>query len=143
VTAQSEEGVWWGAGYAVAQDRLFQLELFRRATTGRLAEILGESYLDDDLIAARDYYTADERRAMLDRLSPSIRLRIAAYRDGVNAWISHVRANPQDLPGEFPAVGAELRDWTEDDSVAVGIFLARPSRAAAASSSRTSARCAA
>ncbi len=125
ITAQSEEGTWWGAGYAVAQDRLFQLELFRRATTGRLAEILGEGYLDDDLIARRDYYTADERRQMLDRLPPSMRGRIAAYRDGINAWISHVRTNRQDLPGEFVAVGVEPRDWTEDDSIAVGIFLAR------------------
>jgi penicillin amidase len=112
VTAQSEEGVWWGAGYAVAQDRLFQLELFRRATTGRLAEILGESFLDDDLIARRDYYTADERRAMLDRLSPSIRLRIAAYRDGVTRGSRMCAPIRRICPGEFPAVGAELRDWT-------------------------------
>jgi penicillin G amidase len=125
VEAQSEEGVWWGAGYAIAQDRLFQLELFRRATTGRLAEILGEGYLDDDLVARRDYYTAGERRAMLDRLSPTLRGRVAAYRDGVNAWISHVRTTPRDLPGEFAALGVPLTDWTEDDSVAVGIFLAR------------------
>src|SRR5947209_15530360 len=33
--------VWWGAGYAMAQDRLFQMEIFRRAAEGRLAEILG------------------------------------------------------------------------------------------------------
>ena len=125
VQAQDEPGMWWGAGYAVAQDRLFQLELFRRATTGRLAEILGEGYLDDDLIARRDYYTAEERAAMLARLSPSLRQRVASYRDGVNAWIAHVRLNPQDLPGEFVALGAPLTDWTEDDSVAVGIFLAR------------------
>jgi acyl-homoserine lactone acylase PvdQ len=125
VRAQSEQAMWWGAGYAVAQDRLFQLELFRRATTGRLAEILGESYLDDDLIARRDYYTAAERAEMLGRLSPTLRARIAAYRDGVNAWISHVRTSPQDLPGEFAALAVPLTDWTEDDSVAVGIFLAR------------------
>ena len=41
--------------------RVFEvLELFRRATSGRLAEILGDSYLDDDLIARRDYYTDAE-----------------------------------------------------------------------------------
>lgn len=125
VRAENEQGMWWGAGYAVAQDRLFQLELFRRATTGRLAEILGESYLDDDLVARRDYYTAAERAEMLNKLSPALRGRIAAYRDGVNAWISHVRTTPQDLPGEFAALGVQLTDWTEDDSVAVGIFLAR------------------
>ena len=59
VTAPTDDALWWGAGYAVAQDRLFQLELFRRATTGRLAEILGAGYLDDDLIARRDYYTRE------------------------------------------------------------------------------------
>src|SRR4051794_1753243 len=41
ITGGSENDAWFGAGWAVAEDRLFQLELFRRATTGRLAEILG------------------------------------------------------------------------------------------------------
>jgi penicillin G amidase len=125
VTAPTDDALWWGAGYAVAQDRLFQLELFRRATTGRLAEILGEGYLDDDLIARRDYYTREERRRMLDAIPPRLRSRWASYRDGINAWIQHVRSNPQDLPGEFPALGVQLTDWSEDDSVAIGIFLAR------------------
>jgi penicillin amidase len=125
IRATTEEGMWFGAGYAVAQDRLFQLELFRRATTGRLAEILGQSYLGDDLVARRDYYTKAERAQMLGRLGPTFRQRLAAYRDGVNAWIAHVRTSPDDLPGEFAALGVQLTDWTDDDSVAVGIFLAR------------------
>ncbi|HEX8121491.1 MAG TPA: penicillin acylase family protein [Solirubrobacteraceae bacterium] len=125
ITAGSLEDMWWGAGYAVAQDRLFQLELFRRATTGRLAEILGSSYLDDDLIARRDYYTAGERAKMLDALPPGLRERLTPYKDGINAWIEHVRNNPDDMPGEFAALGVPLNDWTIDDSVAVGIFLAR------------------
>jgi len=125
VTAPTDDALWWGAGYAVAQDRLFQLELFRRATTGRLAEILGEGYLDDDLIARRDYYTREERQRMLDAIPPRLRSRWANYRDGINAWIQHVRGNPQDMPGEFPALGVPLVDWSEDDSVAIGVFLAR------------------
>src|SRR5918997_2023275 len=84
ITADSLEAMWWGAGYAVAQDRVFQLELFRRATTGRLAEILGEGYLDDDLIARRDYYTAEERARMLAALPPGLRERVLPYRDRVN-----------------------------------------------------------
>ncbi|HEX8205235.1 MAG TPA: penicillin acylase family protein [Solirubrobacteraceae bacterium] len=125
ITADSLANMWWGAGYAVAQDRLFQMELFRRATTGRLAEILGEGYLDDDLIARRDYYTREERGRMLAALPPGLRERVIPYKDGVNAWIDHVRSNPDDMPGEFPALGVELTDWTEDDSIAVGIYLAR------------------
>ena len=125
ITADSLESMWWGAGYAIAQDRLFQLELFRRATTGRLAEILGEGYLDDDLIARRDYYTAEERAQMLAALPPGLRERLTPYMEGINAWIAHVRENPDEMPGEFPALGVMPRDWTIDDSVAVGIFLAR------------------
>ena len=68
ITGASDADAWWGAGYAVAQDRLFQLELFRRATSGRLAEILGDGYLDDDLIARRDYYTDAELDAMIARI---------------------------------------------------------------------------
>ena len=125
VTAASTDAMWWGAGYAVAQDRLFQLELFRRATTGRLAEILGEEYLDDDLIARRDYYTREERARMYGALPASLQERTRAYRDGVNAWIDHVRTTPQDMPAEFGALGVPLVDWTEDDTAAIGIYLAR------------------
>ena len=41
ITGETEDDSWFGVGYAVAQDRLFQLELFRRATSGRLSEIVG------------------------------------------------------------------------------------------------------
>jgi penicillin G amidase len=125
ITAQDEYDGWWGVGYAIAQDRLFQLELFKRATSGRLAEILGSSYLDDDLIARRDYYTDAEIDAMIAKIPEPLRRRSEAYRDGVNAWIDHVRSNPQDLPGEFTALGVPLSDWSLRDTARVGVFLAR------------------
>ncbi len=81
-----------GVGYAVAQDRLFQLDLFRRATSGRLAEILGSTYLDDDLIARRDYYTDDVIDSMVAAIPSGLHTRLEAYRDGINAWIEHVSA---------------------------------------------------
>ena len=59
------------------------------------------------------------------RVPASLRDRMTPYKDGINAWIAHVRENPDDMPGEFTALGVPLNDWTEDDSVAVGIFLAR------------------
>ena len=125
ITGASDYDAWWGAGYAVAQDRLFQLELFRRATSGRLAEILGDSYLDDDLIARRDYYTDAELDAMLARIPAQLRQRAEAYRDGINAWSSKVRSDPALLPGEFAALGATPPTWTLRDTARVGVFLAR------------------
>lgn len=126
ITGDTEYDGWWGVGYAVAQDRLFQLELFRRATSGRLAEILGPNYLDDDLIARRDYYTDAEVEAMMAELPERLRERTQAYADGVNAWIDHVTTNPDEIPGEFVALGVlPIEDWTVLDSARVGIFLAR------------------
>ena len=125
VRGASDYDAWWGVGYAVAQDRLFQLELFRRATSGRLAEILGQEYLDDDLIARRDYYTDAEAQDQFNRLPRKLFRRGEAYRDGINAYIRRVRSRPLELPGEFPALGIVPRDWTLTDSARIGIFLAR------------------
>jgi len=125
ITGATDFDAWWGVGYAVAQDRLFQLELFRRATSGRLAEILGDSFLADDLIARRDYYTDGEIDAMIARLPTNLVRRAEAYRDGINAWVDQTRRDPAKLPGEFPALGAQPPTWTLRDTARIGVFLAR------------------
>ena len=125
VTGASQDDAWWGAGYAIAQDRLFELELFRAATVGRLSELAGQSRVADDLIVRQDLYTPAELDAQYARLPAALRARFEAYRDGINAWIDHVRTNPADLPGEYPAVGTLPAPWTVRDSVAIGVYLAR------------------
>ena len=125
VTAPSREEAWWGVGYAVAQDRLFQIELFRRATTGRLAELLGRDYLDDDIIARRDYYTRPELEAMLAAESPELQSTARAYRDGINAWIEEVRADPRKAPGEALAVGVNFTPMEAWEQAAIFVYLAR------------------
>ena len=130
ITGQTDYDAWWGVGYAVAQDRLFQLELFRRATSGRLAEILGSTYLDDDLIARRDYYTDAEIDAMIAAIPAELRSRAEAYRDGINAWIEHVsQPGFPDMPGEFVALDVlPIEPWTRPRHRA-GRRLPRPHRA--------------
>ena len=125
IDAGSDADAWWGVGYAAAQDRLFQLELFRRAGAGRLAEILGSTYLDDDLIARRDYYTDAEVDAMINAVPPALKARVEAYRDGINAYIDYLDSHPDEIPGEFVALGVPLSDWSVRDSARVGILLAR------------------
>ncbi len=125
ITADSQLNAWWGAGYAVAQDRLFELELFRHATQGKLSEIVGSSRLDDDRIVRQDFYTPAEIDKQFETIPSDLKPRFAAYTDGVNAWIAHVQANPRDLPAEYPATGTTLVPWTLHDSLSVGIYLAR------------------
>ena len=125
VRAGSAGDAWFGVGYAVAQDRLVELELFRRSTQGRLAEVLGESRLESDIVSRRDYYTPKELRAQLAKLPASLRARFDAYADGVNAWIARVAADPSVRPREFALLNLTPAPWTELDSAAIGVQLAR------------------
>ena len=125
VHGDTEDDMWWGAGYAVAQDRLFQIEAFRRATTGTLAEIIGRSALEDDIVARRDYYTEAERMAMVESLPGDLRSRWQAYADGVNAWIDELRTDPSQVPAEFVALGALPEPLKVHEMAAIGIYLAR------------------
>jgi len=121
----TETNTWWGMGYAVAQDRLFQIEAFRRATTGTLAELTGKGALEDDIIARRDFYTEAERMEMIDSLSGDLKDRWQAYADGVNAWIAEASADPGELPAEFVALGATPEPLEIHEMAAIGIYLAR------------------
>src|SRR5918911_4185008 len=78
ITGNTMDNAWWGAGYAIAQDRLFQIEIFRRAAEGRLSEILGKSYLQMDIETRRDFYTPDELQQQLARLPETVQGYFAA-----------------------------------------------------------------
>src|SRR5918998_527721 len=125
VRAGSADDAWFGVGYAVAQDRLVELELFRRSTQGRLAEVLGESRLESDIVARRDYYTRAELRKQLNRQPAALRARFDAYAEGVNAWLGKVAADPALKPRELALLGLNPARWTPLDSIAIGAQLAR------------------
>ncbi|HKP91333.1 MAG TPA: penicillin acylase family protein [Thermoleophilaceae bacterium] len=125
VTAGNDEDAWFGVGYAAAQDRLTELELFRRRAFGRLAEALGEDSLVTDIEARRDLPGPAALDVEVAKLPARLRARLRAYRDGVNKWIAHVRKNPADKPAEFDLLGVPLRDWTVRDSAGVGALLVR------------------
>jgi len=110
----------YGNGYAQAEDRLFEMDVLRRAATGRLAEVLGPGYLLMDEVARRDGYTAAERARFFARLPKRDRRALEAYRDGVNAFVAAVTIDPARLPLEFG--GVPPAPWAIDDSVAVGIL---------------------
>ena len=107
-------------GWAQAEDRLFQMEVLRRAATGRLAELLGASYLQMDEVARRDGFTRDERARLFRRLSRNDRRQIEAFRDGVNAYVAKVTLDPTLLPFEF--FGTPPEPWDETDTVAVAVL---------------------
>ena len=118
VEAASDLGAAFGQGFVQGQDRLFQLELFRRAAAGRLAEVFGPRALDADRFARRiglaglaagDVAAADaDARGLLD-----------AFAGGVNAAMATLPA----LPPEFAVTGAAPDPWRPEHSLLIGRLL--------------------
>jgi penicillin G amidase len=112
VFAASEADAYFGLGFAHGQDRSWQLELMRRAGSGRLAEVFGEPALGEDrLMRAVGLRRAAERS--LEGLDAASRLALERYAAGVNA----ARAATPVLPLEFIALGVEPEPWTPLDSL--------------------------
>jgi penicillin amidase len=137
VYANSMTGVWFGAGWAQAQDRMVQLELTRRAVEGTLSAIFGPGELGQDETVRTFFYTPAELRAQYRALPRSTRRALVAFADGINAYQASAYATaPSTLakvPYEFFALGQALgltgpyrpAPWRPTDTVAVGDYLAR------------------
>ena len=125
IRAASEAGVFYGQGYAVAQDRLFQMETYRRAALGRLSEVgIGAVGTDQQVRAV--FYTESERLAQLAALPTHIREMIDAYTAGINRYLGEVLANPATLlPVQYHVLGFAPEPWTATQVVAVAQFFMR------------------
>lgn len=125
VFAETNKGLFEGYGYAVAQDRLWQLELNRRAARGRLAEILGPTTVNADRAARITGYTDAELDAQFAMLTLEEQEIFDAYLAGINRYLAEAFVNPLQLPFEFHALGFVPQPWTRRDSTAFGVFMVR------------------
>lgn len=115
VYAGTVYGIFYGYGYAVAQDRLFQMEMARRSTQGRVAEVLGEKMVAFDK-SIRGNFSPERIQRQLAALPASERQILDGYAAGMNAWIAQVRAKPGSLmPKEFNDLQFQPSDWTPYD----------------------------
>src|SRR6185369_10648832 len=124
VEAQNDEDLYFGQGYATAQDRLWQMDLFRRTARGELAEILtagpNNAALDQDKLH-RTYGFAQEAEAEAAGASPRTRAMLEAYARGMNAYAASL--DPKSMPPEFQILQYSFRPWTAADTcVVVKIF---------------------
>src|SRR5918997_6453355 len=122
VYSATATGVAYGAGYAIAQDRLFQLEVLRALGKGRFVELFGPvpGFEEMDLAARVLFYTDAERAAKVDRIPDKLRGYWLAFVDGINAWMDEVRSDPSKLPLEFVTFGLGPPEaWDITDSIAI------------------------
>src|SRR2546430_1462184 len=87
IFASNLDDLYFTNGYVEAQDRLFEMEILRRAGKGTLAEVLGASFLEMDVASRRDLYTPAERQAQLDALSLAHRQSLNPFAAGATRHI--------------------------------------------------------
>jgi penicillin amidase len=118
ISAPTLDEAWKAMGYAAAQDRMWQMELSRRLAEGRMAELLGSSYVASDKEVLQTSYTREELQKQIDRLSPTLQNAFAQYVAGVNEFLGE-----GNLPPEFAQAGDKPEPWTPVDSAAIGVRL--------------------
>ena len=111
IYAETQDDLFVAQGFVQAQDRLFQMDLWRRASQGRLSEVLGPNFVERDAMTRRVQYRGD-LDAEWTAYGPDARTIAGAFVRGVNAWIEIVRASPPEL---FVLAGWEPESWSAAD----------------------------
>jgi len=122
VFGTSLESLYYGFGYAEAQDRLWQADILRRTADGTLAEFYGPDAVDGDIWSRTFFGSTEFRAAMLASATPEVKLMYNWFAKGMNGWINKARKTGQ-LPLEYQEYGLSPRPWTPEDSVAVTIMI--------------------
>src|SRR5262249_4151821 len=110
IFAQTTDDLFFAQGFVAAQDRLWQMEIWRRTGEGKLAEILGPSALERDKFARLMRYRGD-MEAEWKSYAPDAKRIIESVVRGVNAFIE---TSSDRLPIEFRITGVRPEPWTPE-----------------------------
>ncbi len=119
IYGQHDHDVYFGLGFAHAQDRLWQMLMMRRTAQGRLSELFGERTLQiDELMRRLDVYGHAQRSVQVQ--DPATLAMLEAYAQGVNSWLELVaeEALGRGAP-ELLLFSPEIAPWRPADSIAV------------------------
>ncbi|MEL7118895.1 MAG: penicillin acylase family protein [Bacteroidota bacterium] len=113
IYAETEHDLFFAQGFYAAKDRLFQFEIWRRQSTGTVAEILGSRELKRDK-GTRLFKFRGDLETELNYYHPRGAKIINAFVEGVNAYIDWIKKRPEELPMEFGLLGIQPQKWTAD-----------------------------
>jgi penicillin G amidase len=115
IYAEDTYGIYYGYGYSIAQDRLYQMDMAKRSTQGTVAEVLGAEYVDFD-VSTRANYDPASIMSQLAQLNEDDRHIFEGYAAGMNDWIDEVIANQESLmPKQFIDNDFQPEHWTGFD----------------------------
>ncbi|RIH64035.1 penicillin acylase family protein [Mariniphaga sediminis] len=118
IYAKNETDLYRAVGFCMAQDRLWQMDLLRRVTQGRLSEILGKDQLNTDLLM-RALRIPEKSEKVLAKSSPEITTILKAFSEGINFYLENYP-----LPPEFKILGYQPDPWQPVHSVNLIGYLA-------------------
>jgi len=120
VYAENEADLYRAVGYVMSQDRMWQMDLLRRVTSGRLAEIFGEDMVDVDQLM-RALRIMDKSRELWKKAEPGLQTALSAFCEGVNQYI---RDYNKKLPPEFALLGYKPEPWLPEQSISLIGYMA-------------------
>ncbi len=112
IYADNENDLYKAVGYIMAQERLWQMDLIRRATTGELSEIFGEEYVQTDLFL-RSLRMTEKSKMVLADTDAEILNCVNYFAEGVNFYIKEAGKK---LPPEFRILDYEPDPWTAENT---------------------------
>ncbi|MES2825584.1 MAG: penicillin acylase family protein [Pseudomonadota bacterium] len=112
IVAKTDHDAYFALGFKHASDRLWQLEVQRRLSQGRLSELFGAEMLSQD-ITMRNLGLYEAAKRSLPYLKKDTVDALTAYVDGINAWV----AQSSSLPIEFQLFGVHPEPWSVFDSL--------------------------
>jgi len=112
IYAKNEADLYRTVGYVMAQDRMWQMDLLRRFTSGLLSEVLNPELVEvDQLFRALDF--GSKSRQVIEETDPEILGHLDAFTDGINQYISN---NQKKLSFEFTMLGYKPDPWELEHS---------------------------
>lgn len=111
IYTSNETDLYRAVGFAMAQDRLWQMDLLRRVTQGRLSEILGKDLVKTDILM-RALRIQEKSEKIMGKSTPEIIHALEAFSEGVNVYMAN-----QPLPPEFKILGYTPEPWQPVHSV--------------------------
>lgn len=119
VETSSDRDLWLVEGYVHASDRMFQMDMLRRAARGQMSQVFGEQCLIDDKLV-RSIGISQIADAELKKLSQDVRAFLDAYSMGVNEYL---RRNVKTLPLEFATLAYRPEPWKPADTLCILKYL--------------------
>lgn len=120
IVAATQDDAYFALGFAHAQDRLWQMDTYRRIGAGRVAEVISAPGLTiDRFMRTLGLYRSAERQA--ERLPKPVQEALQAYANGVNAYLDQ---HDGPWPPEFTLLAYDPAPWRPADSLVLGKLLA-------------------